>query len=94
MLKQGFGFLLASSFVVMELENDHPLACGRVADDDIAQESFLGSEVEEGEVVFNGVVAYLVANTVVQIVHQPALLDGQNLIESTSNMEADGGSVF
>ena len=37
-----------------------------------------------------GIVAGRIANLVVQIVHQPTLLNGQNLVESTSDVEADG----
>ena len=47
MLQQSECLLFATRLVVVELENHHPLASGRVADDHIAQEPHLSPEVEE-----------------------------------------------
>ena len=52
-LQQSLGLFLALGqclgrcAVVVELEDNHPLATGAVADDDIAQQSYLGTQVEE-----------------------------------------------
>ena len=99
-LEQGLGLLFAlgkclcRTPVVVELDDHKPLARGRVADDDVAQEARLGAEVEERQTVGDGVVADLVADLVVQVVHQPALLDGQDLVEGAGDVEADGGHVL
>ena len=44
--------------------------------------------------MLRGIVAHLVANLVVQVVHQPAFLDGQYLVEGTRDVETDGRLVF
>ena len=78
----------------MELDDDHPFAAGAIADDDVAQETRLLAEVEERQTVVYGVVADVVTYLVLQVVHQPAFLDGQNLIEGTSDMETNGWHVL
>ena len=35
----------------------------------------------------DGIVAHLIANLVVQVVHEPAFLNGQNLVEGPSDVE-------
>ena len=42
----------------------------------------------------DGIVTYLVAYLVVQVIHEPALLDGQNLVEGTRDVKTDGGCVL
>ena len=78
----------------MELQDDKPLAAGRIAYDDVAQQSYLLAQVEERQPVLRGIAEYLVANLVVQVVHQPALLDGQNLVEGSRDVEPHGGYVL
>ena len=65
-----------------------------IADDDITQQSNLLSEVEERQLVLNGIVAYAVANLIVQVVHEPALLNGQYLVEGSCDVESDGRNVL
>ena len=65
-----------------------------IADDDITQQSYLLSEVEERQLVRNGIVAYAVANLIVQVVHEPALLDGQYLVEGSCDVESNGRNVL
>ena len=78
----------------MELDDDHPLACGRVADDDIAQQSYLLAKIEERELMLHRIVANLIADAVVQIVHQPAFLNGENLVEGPSDVESDSRDIL
>jgi hypothetical protein len=78
----------------VELEYHHPLATGAVTDDNIAQQTYLSTKVEETQTMLHGIVAHLVADLVVQIVHQPTFLDGENLVESTSDVESDSRNVF
>ena len=78
----------------MELYDDHPFARVGVADDDITEQANLSPKVEEGETVGDCIVAYFIADLVVQVVHQPALLDGQDLVERPGDMESDGGRVL
>ncbi len=44
--------------------------------------------------MLNGVVAHFITDLVVQVVHQPALFNRQDLIERPRDVEADGGFVF
>ena len=80
--------------VKMELEYQHPLTAGAVANDDVAQQTHLLAQVEERQVVLDGVAIHLVADLVVQIVHQPAFLYRKNLVERPRNVESDGGHIF
>ena len=50
-------------------------------------------EVEEGHAGREGIVANSVANLVVQVVHEPALLDRQNLVEGSGDVESDAVHV-
>ncbi len=93
-LQQSLRLLLAARLVVVELNDDHPLSRLRVAYDDVAQQSRLGAQVEECQAVADGIVANLVPDLVVQVVHQPAFLDGQDLVEGSGDVEADGRDVF
>ena len=78
----------------MELYDDHPFACGRISDDDVAQKSRLGAKIEESQTVLDGIVAYLIADAIVQVIHQPAFLDGQDLVEGPCDVETDGRHTF
>jgi len=60
---------LATRLVVMELEDDHPFARSRVADDDIAEQTYLLTQIEERDTMLQGVVAHFVADLVVEVVH-------------------------
>ena len=94
MLHQTTCLLFASSLVVVELEDNHPLARCAVADDDVAEQTYLLAQIKERQTVLNGIVAHLVADLIVQIVHQPAFLNRQDLIEGTRDMETDGRYVL
>ena len=74
----------------MELEYEHPLACVRIADHHVAEQSVLLTKIVEGIVVRICVFENEVADFVAEVIHQPALLDRINLVEGTSDMEADG----
>ena len=78
----------------MELDDDEPLACVGIADDDIAEQASLLAEVEEAQTLLDGVVANLVADLVVQVVHQPAFLDRQNLVEGSCDVKTYSWGVF
>ena len=93
MLQQSLGALLVALLVVVELDEYHPLARVRVAYHDVAQQSVLLSEVEERHAGREGIVAYGVADLVVQVVHEPALLDRQNLVEGSGDVETDAVHV-
>ena len=92
-LQQTLGALLVALLVVVELDEYHPLARVRVAYHDVAQQSVLLSEVEERHAGREGIVANGVANLVVQVIHEPAFLDGQNLIEGSGDVETDAVHV-
>ena len=74
----------------MELEYEHPLACVRIADHHVAEQSMLLAKIVEGIVVRVCVFEDEVADFVAEVIHQPALLDRINLVEGTGDMEADG----
>ena len=74
----------------MELEYKHPLACVRIADHHVAEQSVQLTKIVEGIVVGVCVFENEVADFVAEVIHQPALLDRINLVEGTGNMEADG----
>ena len=78
----------------MELDDDHPFAAGRIADDDVAQEACLLTEVKERQAVIHGVVANVVTYLVLQVIHQPAFLNRQNFVECACNVKANGGHIF
>ena len=88
MLHHSQGALLVALHVVVELHNHQPLSRVGVAYDDVAQQSVLFPEVEERYAVLEGIVAYGIAYAVVHVVHQPAFLDGQNLVERPRDMES------
>ena len=94
MLQQGFGFTFTARLVVVELDDDHQFAAGAVAEDDVAQQSHLLTEVEEREFFPRGIVTYLVTDSVLDVVHEPTPLDGQNLVEGSRDVETDGGYVL
>ena len=93
MLHEVESALLVAILVVVELHYHHPLARVGVADDNIAKQAVLLPQVKERERVLKGIVADGVADAVVQVVHQPAFLNGQNLVESTRDMESDAVHV-
>ena len=90
MLQQTAGALLVARFVEVKLYQHHPLAGGGVAEHDVAKQTVLGAKVEEGHAGGIGVVADGIAYLVVKRVHQPALLDGEYLVESARDVETDG----
>ena len=89
-LHQLLCFQLVAFLIVMELEDEHPLARIAVANHHIAEQSVLFTEVIEGEVVGVGVLEDIIANLVAEVVHQPAFLDRINLVESSRDVETDG----
>ena len=72
----------------MKLHYDHPLATGRVTNDNIAQQSYLLSQVEERQIVLHGIVPDRIADIVMKRVHQMALPYWQYLVKSTTYVEA------
>ena len=90
MLHQCHGTLLVTLLVEVELHEHHPLAGVGIAEHHVAQQSMLGTKVEERELMLVGIVADGVAHLVVKVVHQAALLDGINLVESSRDVEANG----
>ena len=94
MLQQTAGALLIAGLVVVKLYQHHPLAGGGVAEHDVAEQTVLGAKVEEGHAGGVGVVADGIAYLVVKRVHQPALLDGEYLVESARDVETDGVGLF
>ena len=89
-LEQGLGTLAVAFLLEMELHKHHPLPGVGVADHDVSQQAGLPAYVEIGHPRGVGKVAYGVAYLVVQVVHEHALLDGQHLVESSGDVEADG----
>ena len=74
----------------MELYEHHPVAGVGVSDHDVAQEPFLSSDVEKSDVVLTSIVENLVPDEVLQVVHEMALPNGQDFVESAVDVEADG----
>ena len=93
MLKQSLGTLLVALLVVVELYEHHPLAGVGVAYHDVAQQTVLLTQVEECHARLESIVAYGIAYAVVQVVHEPALLDRQNFVECASDVESDAVHV-
>ena len=100
MLQEGEGLLLTpvscllTTSVIVELDDNHQFTACAIADNDIAKQTHLLSEIEEGDALCDGIVADLVANLVVQVVHQPALLNRQDLVEGSRDVETDGRHVL
>lgn len=84
---------LVSRRVIMELDEQHPLSRVGVAEHEVTQQSFLGTHVVERHAYLLGIALYLIADLVVQVIHEPALANGVDLIEGTRDMEADGSVV-
>ena len=74
----------------MKLNENHPLARVAVAYHDVAEQTFLFAQIEERHTTLLRKVADMIANLIVQIVHQPTFIYGQNLIKSPRDMETDG----
>jgi len=72
------------------LEEHHEFAGARGANHQVAKEAFVIADVVEGQAVLVGIVADGVANLVADVVLQPALLDGQHLVEGSGDVEAHG----
>ena len=94
MLQQVYGLFLTTSLVVVELDDDHQFTTGTIADNDVAQQSHLCTQVEERDAVLHSIVANVVTYLVVQVVHQPTLLNRQNLVESPCDMESNGRHIL
>ena len=100
MLQEGEGLLLTpvscllTTSVIVELDDNHQFTACAIADNDIAKQTHLLSEIEEGNTLCDGIVADLVANLIMQVVHQPAFLNGQDLVEGTRDVETDSRDVF
>ena len=88
MLQQRLCAILVAWLVVVELYDYHPLSSVGVSYYYVPQQPLLASEVEELHSVFEGIVAYGVSYPVVQVVHEPAFLYRQNLVESSSDVES------
>ena len=84
---------LVSRRVIMELDEQHPLARVGVAEHEVTQQSFLRAHVVERHAYLLGIALDLIANLVVKVIHEPALTNGVDLIEGTRDMEADGSVV-
>ena len=89
MIEQQEGFLLVALLVVMELQNKHPFAGIGVAENHVAQQSYLITYIIIGITMGKREIAYLIAYLIVQVIHQVTLGDGINLIKSASNMKSN-----
>ena len=87
------GTFVVALLVIVELHEHHPLARVRVADHDVAKQTVLLAQVEEGHAGVEGIVAYGVAYAVVEVVHEPTFLYRQNLVESSRDVEANAVHV-
>ena len=85
---------LCCHIVHTELDEQHHLARGRGAQHNAAQQALAAAHVVEREAVLLGIAAYLVADAVVDVVHQVALLNIENLVESTGDVKAHGVHVL
>ena len=74
----------------MELYQHHPFSCFRIANHDVAQQTFSCPDVEESHACFVGIVSDGVSDVVVQVVHQMALFHWQYFVEGTGDMESYG----
>ena len=70
--------------------NHHQFAGRRGAHHHVAQHTLLRAEIDERIVVLVCIITDRIANAVGDVVLQPALLDGQYLVESPRNVEAHG----
>ena len=89
MLQQPLGSLFILLLFIMKLHNHHPFSAVRVSDDDVSQKSTLFSQVKELDIVSQCIVSYLIAYIIVHPIHQSTLLDRQNLVEGTGDMESN-----
>ena len=71
-----------------ELHDEHPLARIAVANHHVAEQTLVLAKIVERQVVGIGIVARIVTNRVAEVVHQPALFDRKNLVETARDMEA------
>ena len=73
--------------VVGHNDDNHPVACRGVADNEVAQETRVVAYVIEVEVVGLGIVAHGETYLVARVGLQGAVLDVENLVEELRNVE-------
>ena len=69
-------------------QNHHQFAGTRGTYNHVAEHSFLRTEIDERVGVLVGVIADRIADTVRDIILQPALFDGEHLVECSRNVES------
>ena len=85
--------LFPAGMVFGDDKDDHPLAGGGVADDEVAEAAGVVADVVEGEAVGQGVVADGKAYPVAEGGLQGAVLDVEHLVEEGGDVEAEGSGV-
>ena len=72
-----------------KLHQEHDFARRGGAEHDVAHQSAIGTQVVEFQTASDGIVAQVVANAVVDVAHQVALVDVENLVECSRNVETE-----
>ena len=92
-LHEHLRLILILGAVVVELDEQHPFAGIGVAEHQIAQHPLLRLDVVEGHADFLGIARNLIPYLIVQVIHQPAAVDGVDLVEGAGDVEADARVV-
>ena len=93
MIEKCLGPLVIAAFIVVKLYEQHPLARVRVAQHEVAQQSVLAASIVESHSRVHGIIKYVVAHPVLEVVHEPALLYGVAFVEGSGDMESYCGLI-
>ena len=77
-----------------QLQEQHHLPAVAQAHHHATEQARMGTLVVERKAVGIGIVAYAIAQAVVDVIHEMAFLNGQNLVEGARCVEADGLRMF
>ena len=88
-LQQTGDLVLVSGYSGSEGDDQHNLPFVVVAEDECAEQSFVGVLVVETEAVFNGILPYGIADAVVDLRHEVAGLYVQHFVERTGDMKSN-----
>ena len=87
MLHEGIGLLLLFRCLDAELHQEHQLACVGCTDHQRAQQSTVFTQVIELQSVLQRIATDVVANLIVDVIHQMTLRDVENLVEGSCDVE-------
>ena len=88
MLHESQGLCTLLFVLNAELHQEHQLTCVGIANHQTAKQSLVVAQIVECQPVLQSIRTNIIADAVVDVVHQPAFLDVENLVESTCDVES------